>query len=44
MASLGASFIRPRKRYQKIVPATEHPYLIEIQKNSYKSFCKQMSQ
>jgi DNA-directed RNA polymerase subunit beta len=38
MTSLGASFIRPRKSYQKIPPAIEHPYLIEIQKSSYGQF------
>lgn len=38
MTSLGASFSRPRKSYQKIIPAIKHPYLIEIQKSSYGQF------
>lgn len=38
MTSLGASFTRPRKSYQKIPPAIQHPYLIEIQKSSYGQF------
>ena len=38
MTSLGASFSRPRKSYQKIPPTINHPYLIEIQKSSYGQF------
>ena len=38
MTSLGASFMRPRKSYQKIKPAIQHPYLIEIQQRSYQKF------
>lgn len=38
MTSLAALFTRPRKSYQKIKPAIEHPYLIEIQQRSYEKF------
>ncbi|MBP6217702.1 MAG: DNA-directed RNA polymerase subunit beta [Oligoflexales bacterium] len=38
MTSLAASFTRLRKSYQKINPAIDYPYLIEIQKNSYVQF------
>ncbi|MFK7825012.1 MAG: DNA-directed RNA polymerase subunit beta [Oligoflexales bacterium] len=38
MTSLDASFTRPRKSYQKVTPAIDHPYLIEIQKTSYGQF------
>ncbi|MCB9228394.1 MAG: DNA-directed RNA polymerase subunit beta [Deltaproteobacteria bacterium] len=38
MTSLDASFTRPRKSYQKVSPAIDHPYLIEIQKTSYGQF------
>ena len=38
MTSLDASFNRPRKNYQKVAPAIDHPYLIEIQKTSYGQF------
>ncbi|MBF0442687.1 MAG: DNA-directed RNA polymerase subunit beta, partial [Oligoflexales bacterium] len=38
MTSLSSSFTRPRKVFQKIVPAEEIPYLIELQKSSYGSF------
>src|SRR3989338_2081975 len=38
MTSLSALFTRPRKSYQKIKPAIEHPYLIEIQQRSYEKF------
>jgi DNA-directed RNA polymerase subunit beta len=38
MTSLGASYTRLRKSYQKITPAIAHPYLIEIQKTSYSLF------
>ena len=38
MTSLAALFTRPRKNYQKIRPAIEHPYLIEIQQRSYEKF------
>ncbi len=38
MSSLGASYTRLRKSYQKITPAIAHPYLIEIQKTSYNLF------
>lgn len=36
--SLGASFARLRKSYRKIKPAIEMPYLIELQKASYRQF------
>ncbi len=38
MTSLGASFVRPRKNYQKVAPCIDYPYLIEVQKNSYGQF------
>lgn len=38
MTSLGASYVRPRKNYQKVAPYIHYPYLIEIQKNSYGQF------
>ena len=38
MASLGASYIRPRKVYSSIPDLAEIPYLIEIQKDSYNGF------
>ena len=38
MASLGASYIRPRKVYSSIPDLAEIPYLIEIQKDSYNAF------
>ncbi len=38
MTSLASSFTRPRKRFEKIPPAIDIPYLIELQKNSYNSF------
>ena len=38
MTSLGASYLRPRKSYQKFKPAIDHPYLIEIQQRSYEKF------
>ena len=38
MALMSASYERPRKSYQKIKPSIEAPYLIEIQKISYKKF------
>ena len=41
MTSLDASFTRPRKNYQKVTPAIDHPYLIEIQKTSYGQFLQE---
>jgi DNA-directed RNA polymerase subunit beta len=38
MTSLASSFTRPRKRFEKIAPAIDIPYLIELQRNSYNSF------
>ena len=38
MTSLASSFTRPRKNYKKIPSAIDIPYLIELQKNSYKQF------
>ena len=38
MASLAASFARPRKSYAKIPAAVGIPYLIEIQRSSYGQF------
>ena len=38
MTSLASSFTRPRKKFEKIPPAIDIPYLIELQKNSYNSF------
>jgi DNA-directed RNA polymerase subunit beta len=38
MTSLASSFTRPRKRFEKITPAIDIPYLIELQKNSYNMF------
>ena len=38
MTSLASSFTRPRKRFEKIPPAIDIPYLIELQKNSYNAF------
>jgi len=38
MTSLDASFTRLRKSYQKIKPAINHPYLIEVQRTSYEHF------
>lgn len=38
MTSLASSFTRPRKKFEKIPPSIEFPYLIELQKNSYNSF------
>jgi DNA-directed RNA polymerase subunit beta len=37
-SAFDATFTRPRKVYQKIPAAIEIPYLIELQRNSYKSF------
>ncbi len=37
-SAFDATFTRPRKTYQKIPAAIEIPYLIELQRNSYKSF------
>ncbi|MES2746195.1 MAG: DNA-directed RNA polymerase subunit beta [Bdellovibrionota bacterium] len=38
MTSLASSFTRPRKRFEKIVPVIDFPYLIELQRNSYNMF------
>lgn len=38
MTSLASSFTRPRKRFEKLTPAIQIPYLIELQKNSYGQF------
>ncbi|MDQ3231966.1 MAG: DNA-directed RNA polymerase subunit beta, partial [Pseudobdellovibrionaceae bacterium] len=38
MTSLASSFTRPRKRFERITPAIDIPYLIELQKNSYNMF------
>ncbi|MCY4444181.1 MAG: DNA-directed RNA polymerase subunit beta [Proteobacteria bacterium] len=38
MTTLDASYMRMRKHYQKIPLSIDLPYLIEIQKNSYKKF------
>ena len=38
MTTLDASYTRPRKNYKKISSAIDLPYLIEVQKNSYKQF------
>ena len=38
MASLGATYVRPRKVYARIKSLADIPYLIELQKNSYNSF------
>ena len=38
MASLGASYVRPRKVYSAIPDLADIPYLIEIQKDSYDAF------
>ena len=38
MASLGASYVRPRKVYSNIPDLADIPYLIEIQKDSYDAF------
>ncbi|RYE37399.1 MAG: DNA-directed RNA polymerase subunit beta, partial [Sphingobacteriales bacterium] len=38
MTSLASSFTRPRKRFEKIAPAIDIPYLIELQRNSYNMF------
>ena len=38
MASLEASYVRPRKVYARIPALAEIPYLIELQKNSYDTF------
>ena len=38
MSSLASSYTRPRKKFVKIPPAAEFPYLIEVQKASYESF------
>ena len=43
MTSLDASFTRPRKSYQKVSPAINHPYLIEIQKTSYGQFLQDIT-
>jgi DNA-directed RNA polymerase subunit beta len=38
MSSLSSSFSRPRKLYQRVKPAAQIPYLIEVQKDSYQKF------
>jgi DNA-directed RNA polymerase subunit beta len=38
MTSLASSFSRPRKRFEKLKPSIDIPYLIELQRNSYESF------
>jgi len=38
MSSLSSSFSRPRKLYQRVKPAAQIPYLIEVQKESYEKF------
>ena len=38
MSSLASTFIRPRKKFQKIQSNADVPYLIEVQKNSYAQF------
>lgn len=38
MTTLDASYTRPRKNYKKISSSIDLPYLIEVQKNSYKQF------
>ena len=38
MTTLNSSFARPRKTFTSIPQAIEIPYLIEVQKNSYKRF------
>ncbi len=38
MTSLASSFTRPRKKFEKLPPAIEIPYLIELQKSSYGQF------
>ena len=38
MASLGATYVRPRKVYARIKSLADIPYLIELQKDSYNSF------
>lgn len=38
MTSLASSYTRPRKKFEKILPSINFPYLIELQKNSYGQF------
>lgn len=38
MTSLASSYTRPRKKFEKIPPSINFPYLIELQKNSYGQF------
>jgi len=42
MTTLAASYTRPRKNYRKIRPAHELPYLIEVQRDSYKQFLQDL--
>jgi DNA-directed RNA polymerase subunit beta len=44
MTTLAASYTRPRKNYRKIRPAHQMPYLIEVQRDSYKLFLQDSPQ
>ena len=44
MTTLAASYTRPRKNYRKIRPAHQMPYLIEVQRDSYKQFLQDSPQ